>query len=355
MKKSILLLATCLILATSCKFKKSEVDEDSVSVILPDRKNQVKVFCLESKDFNHELISNGTITAKHKVDLQFPSPDVVVFIYVKNGDRVEKGQKIASLDKFKLKNEVLKTKDNLERAKLSLQDVLIGQGYSLEDSARIPKDIMQIAKVRSSYDQSLIQFDIANYNLQNSDLAAPFDGIVANLYTKALNIPSPAESFCMLIDNKNMEVEFSVLESEFFMINVGDKVAVSPYALNGISVEGNITEINPAVDRDGMIRVKAGISNPDNKFFDGMNAKVIIKRSLPNQLVIPKSALVLRTNRKVVFTLKNNTAQWVYVTTDLENSSEYTVTDGLAVGDSVIYEGNLNLAHESPVVLTKEQ
>ena len=148
-----------------------------------------------------------------------------------------------------------------------------------------------------------------------------------------------------------MEVEFSVLESEFFMINVGDRVTVSPYALNGVSVEGGITEINPAVDKAGMIRVKAGINNPDNRFYDGMNAKVVIKRSLPNQLVIPKSALVLRANRKVVFTLKNNTAQWVYVETELENSSEYTVTTGLAAGDSVIYEGNLNLAHETAVQL----
>jgi hypothetical protein len=67
------------------------------------------------------------------------------------------------------------------------------------------------------------------------------------------------------------------------------------------------------------------------------------------QLVIPKEALVLRTNKKVVFTLKNERAQWVYVETGLENSGGYVVTAGLAAGDSVIYEGNINLAHESPV------
>jgi len=354
MKKLILLITLCLLFAASCKFKKTESDESNVSTVLPDRINQVKAFRLEYKDFSHELISNGTIAAKQKVNLQFPSPDVVAAIYVKNGDRVVKGQKIASLDKFKLNTELLKAKDSFERAKLSFQDVLIGQGYSLEDSAKIPQDVVQIAKIRSSYDQSLIQYEIANYNLQNSDLTAPFDGVIANLHTRALNIPSPAEPFCTLIDNRSMEVEFTVLESEFFMINVGDKVAVLPYALNGVSIEGSITEINPAVDNNGMIRVKAGINNSDNKFFDGMNAKVIIKRSLPNQLVIPKSALVLRTNRKVVFTLVNDMAYWVYVATGYENSSEYVVTEGLSAGDNVIYEGNLNLAHETPVVLINE-
>jgi membrane fusion protein (multidrug efflux system) len=353
MKKPIFLMVICFILAVSCKSKSES--EENVSVSLPDKSNQVKAFLLKSSDFGHELISNGIILAKDKADLQFQTSDIVVAIYVKNGARVVKGQKIASLDKFKLNNEALSAKDNLEKSRLSLQDVLIGQGYSLNDSARIPQEVMQIAKVKSNYDQALIQYDLAMYNLQNADLIAPFNGVVANLYTKAFNIPSGSEPFCTLIDNNNMEVEFSILESEFFIINTGDKVVVSPFALSGTSVEGNITEINPTVDKDGMIRVKAAIKNTNNKLYDGMNARIIIKRSLPNQLVIPKSALVLRSNRKVVFTISNNIAQWVYVETGFENSSEYTVTEGLAEGDSVIYEGNLNLAHKSPVELIKEE
>lgn len=353
MKKPIFLMVICFILAVSCKSKSES--EENVSVSLPDKSNQVKAFLLKSSDFGHELISNGIILAKDKADLQFQTSDIVAAIYVKNGVRVVKGQKIASLDKFKLNNEALSAKDNLEKSRLSLQDVLIGQGYSLNDSARIPQEVMQIAKVKSNYDQALIQYDLAMYNLQNADLIAPFNGVVANLYTKAFNIPSGSEPFCTLIDNNNMEVEFSILESEFFIINTGDKVVVSPFALSGTSVEGNITEINPTVDKDGMIRVKAAIKNTNNKLYDGMNARIIIKRSLPNQLVIPKSALVLRSNRKVVFTISNNIAQWVYVETGFENSSEYTVTEGLAEGDSVIYEGNLNLAHKSPVELIKEE
>ena len=97
--------------------------------------------------------------------------------------------------------------------------------------------------------------------------------------------------------------------------------------------------------------VKAQVNNPQNRLYDGMNVKVQLQRSLGRQLVIPKEALVLRTNKKVVFTLKNGFAQWVYVETGLENSTGYVVTEGLAAGDSVIYEGNVNLAHEAPVKL----
>ena len=43
---------------------------------------------------------------------------------------------------------------------------------------------------------------------------------------------------------------------------------------------------------------------------------------------------------------------WNYVTTGLENLTEYTVTgEGLAEGAEVITTGNVNLAHEAPVVV----
>jgi multidrug efflux pump subunit AcrA (membrane-fusion protein) len=110
-------------------------------------------------------------------------------------------------------------------------------------------------------------------------------------------------------------------------------------------------EINPSIDKNGMVQVKALINNPKNQLYDGMNVKIYLQRSLGKQLVIPKEALVLRSNKKVVFTLKNGYAQWVYVQTGLENSGGYVVTEGLSEGDSVIYEGNINLAHETPVKL----
>ena len=48
-------------------------------------------------------------------------------------------------------------------------------------------------------------------------------------------------------------------------------------------------------------------------------------------------------------------AQWVYVETGMENSESYVVTDGLQEGDSVIYDGNVNLAHETPIVVIDKQ
>ena len=338
-----------LSLLVSCSSKKTAPDEGSVSTILPDEIPEVRAMRLEFTDFYHEQISNGVISARNRADLRFQLSENIAAIYVKNGDRVTKGQKIAMIDQFKLQIALAQAKDNLERAKLDLQDVLIGQGFSWNDSARIPADVMQLARVKSNYDNSMNQHALAGYNLYNSTLYAPFDGIVANLFSKVYNLPDGSQPFCTIIDNLHPETDFKVLESEFPYLHVGDKIRVSPFSANDYSCEGQIVEINPSVDKNGMVMVKAYINNPQNRLYDGMNVQINMQRSLGRQLVIPKEALVLRTNRKVVFTLKNNHAEWVYVQTSLENSSSYVVTEGLNPGDSIIYEGNINLAHESPV------
>jgi hypothetical protein len=69
--------------------------------------------------------------------------------------------------------------------------------------------------------------------------------------------------------------------------------------------------------------------------------------------VIPKTAVTLRDGKKVVFTLNGERARWNYVETGPENSSSIIITSGLAEGDLVVYFGNINLAHESPVKVIK--
>lgn len=340
-----------LLLLCSCGGSKGSApkeEADRVTEIKDDEPVAVKVKRLEYDNFSYELISNGTIAAMQKADLKFQPQEIIQKIYVKNGQAVTNGQKIAELDKFKLETAVKQAKEALERARLDLQDALIGQGYSMADSASVPADVMKIAKIRSSYEQSLTSYAVAQYNLDAATLYAPFSGVVANLTVKEFNQPG-GDAFCTVIDNRSPEAVFNILENELPLITLNDRVIVSPFSQPGYTVDGHITEINPMIDKNGLVRVKAAIGNRDNKFYEGMNVKVRVQRLLGKQLIIPKSALVLRTNKKVVFTLNNGRASWVYVETAQENSTSFVVTDGLHVGDSIIYEGNINLAHETPV------
>ena len=126
---AILLLSGMI--ACSGEKKGDSAEEETVETVLPDETNEVTVMTLKTTEFNHELVSNGKLSARRHVDLRFESAEPIASIYVKNGDRVVKGQKLAELSTFRLKNKTAVAKDALERAKLELQDVLIGQGLSL--------------------------------------------------------------------------------------------------------------------------------------------------------------------------------------------------------------------------------
>ena len=191
--------------------------------------------------------------------------------------------------------------------------------------------------------------------MEQATLTAPFDGVVANLFDKQYNLPDASKPFCRIISTSDMNVEFTVLESELPLIKRGDKVDVTPYAATASPCKGSVTEINPLVDENGMVSVRARVDG-GNRLFDGMNVRVNVKRSVPEQLVIPKTAVVLRSGKQVVFTLKDGKAMWNYVQTGLENMTEYTVSgDGMEEGARVITSGNVNLAHETPVKVIGEE
>lgn len=351
MKHYCLLAFLLLFLFSACSGGKDNTDDnEKMETIMPDEANEVTVIDLHITDFNHELISNGKLSARRQVDLRFSSAEPIASVYVKNGDRVVKGQKLAELSTFRLKNKSAESKDALERARLELQDVLIGQGYMLADSAKVPEDIMRLVRIKSGYDQASIQYELAAYEEENAVLIAPFDGIVANLFTKQHNTASLSDIFCTLIDPSSLEASFTVLESELPLIKAGDRVEVTPFSAADTKTEGRITEINPLVDANGMVQVKAEVTHKSN-LFEGMNVRVSIQRLLGKQLVVPKTAVVLRSGKQVVFTLVNDKAYWNYVQTGLENAGYFTIVEGLKDGDRVITSGNINLAHESPVTI----
>lgn len=348
--RHLLYLAVALLTACSGAAEEDKA-EQGVSSVLPDERNEVTVQVLVPTMFEHELVSNGKLVAARQADLRFETAGVIAAVHVKNGDAVVRGQKLAELDNFRLAHQAAQAKDALERAKLELQDVLIGQGYQADDLSGVPQDIMRLARVKSGYDQSLSAYELACREEEHAVLTAPFDGVVANLSGKPYDISSTTEAFCTVVGTQGMEADFTVLESELPLIKNGDKVVVTPYADAAASYEGRVVQINPMVDDKGMVKVKAEV-NGNGKLFSGMNVRINVRRSISKQLVIPKSAVVLRSGKQVVFTLKAGKAQWNYVHTALENAGNYSLADGLQEGDTVIVTGNVNLAHEAPVEVT---
>lgn len=346
--KTVIWLMASLCAACSNADKSDDTSKEGVSALAQAEPNEVTTITLKRQAFEHELVSNGKVEAMQLTDVHFETEGIVESVEVKNGDHVAQGQVIAQLDKFKLHNAVEQAQNAFEQAKLDLQDVLIGQGYGNKSEAEIPADIMLLAKTRSGYSQSQAAYELALSNEANATLKAPFAGTIANLEVKRFNRVSPSDAVCTIIGTQGMEATFHVLENELPLVHRGDKVVIAPYADVSAIHEGTVTEINPMVDANGMVQVKAQVRGSD-RLFSGMNIKVSVRRQMPGQLVVPKSAVVLRQGRQVVFTLQGDQAIWNYVQTGLENADTYTILEGLKEGDEIIVTGNVNLAHEAKV------
>lgn len=358
MKNCVLHIFAILLLLTSCASNKSEkealseVKKDSTLTVKRRTGEPIETMILCENTFNRELSGNGKVVAKYSAEMRFSSAEQIAYIWVRNGDKVRKGEKLAQLDLFALERSLAQAKDNFEQSKLDLQDVLIGRGYSLDAQASAPADEVELAKVKSGYNKALIAYELAENNLRKATLTAPFDGVIANLKAKENNI-SNGDVFCVVIDDKNPEVEFSVLESELSLVKRGYPVYVQPFVnRTSETLIGTVSEINPIVENNGMVKVKAQVKN-DGTLLQGMNVNILLRQPMEQALVIPKSAVVMRSGKPVVFTRVNGKAQWNYVQITAENSDSCVVAprskeyEGLSVGDTVIVSGNLNLAHET--------
>ena len=156
MKKHMLGCLALVMLVACAGTKTDGTEKEGVETVLPSQMNEVTVMKLAKKNFNHELVSNGKIMAKEYADLYFRTSEVVAKVWVKNGTFVRKGQKLAELDLFKLNNNLAQSRNSSVQAELEMKDVLIGQGYAVDNLDAVPADVLELAKIKSGYAQAKV-------------------------------------------------------------------------------------------------------------------------------------------------------------------------------------------------------
>jgi RND family efflux transporter MFP subunit len=310
---------------------------------------QVTVTTVHRGVFLRELQSNGKLAAASKVDLRFRSSELIISISAANGQRVSEGQEIARIDEFELRNRVIVAESSVYTALMNLDNFMIVRSLELKDTATVSPAILRAGYSESQLPAARVNLAQARYNLQRAVLKAPISGVVANLSAKLHNMAPTSEPFCTIIDDNRFEVDFPVLESEIELLRAAHEVLIEPFAYPETRVKGRLTGMNPVVDRNGMIQAKAVVENTQGKLYEGMNVRVLVQQAVLNKLVVPKSAVVMRSDRQVLFVYANGLTQWRYVKTGLENSREYTIEEQLEDGEQVIISGNFNLAHNVEV------
>jgi membrane fusion protein, multidrug efflux system len=209
---------------------------------------------------------------------------------------------------------------------------------------------------KSGLSQALVDYEQAKLNLKNCDMQAPFSGYVADceLYPGGGFINSGFQ--CMkVVDVSVMKIIAEVTETQVSRIRIGHFAEVRFVAFPKQIYSGRVVAINPYIDPEKRIaKVSIEVKNSDSRIKPGMFAHVRIQGDVvPNAATVPRAALVMRDNRPVVFLAKAGIAKWSYVELGAENEDYYQILKGVVAGDSVIVEGNYNLAHDARIKVAR--
>jgi len=340
--------------------EKADEGEDLQTAVREETVIEVDTTVLCRQTFQKQVLCNGRLAAIRRAELMCPKTgEILQSVNVKNGQRVSAGTVLAVADTRERRSALEKSQRDLEKAKVELQDKLIGLGYDgITDN--VPAEVLHRAEVTSGYYSARFSLRTAEQALHDCSLKAPFGGRIADLVARPYQ---RGDKFCTLIDDSFFDVEFKVLEAELVSVRTGTQVKVSPFVDGELSLDGTVTEINPTVDAKGLVSVKARIKNTSDRLMDGMNVKVTIENSVPDMFVVPKEAVVERDGYHVVFVYDNKThrAVWTYVDIMYGNLTSFAITGcerkntTVNEGDIIITSGNLNLADDTEVKIKEDR
>jgi RND family efflux transporter MFP subunit len=201
-------------------------------------------------------------------------------------------------------------------------------------------------------------FETARLNLEWTSVNAPFDGVVADCALAPGMHVSTGEVLMSLLDLSTLLVDVEILENEVSRVAVGQRARIHLAGLAGVQQPGTVLAMNPLIDpKTKTMKVtialrehRQGSGSPRSMLRPGMHATVQIETNvLPHRLLVPRSALLERDERTLLFTVDHGRAKWHYVETGEANDELLEIRSGIAAGDTVIVDGHFTLAHDAPV------
>ncbi|MCX8116857.1 MAG: efflux RND transporter periplasmic adaptor subunit [Desulfobacterota bacterium] len=317
------------------------------------------------------LNGSGYVVPQRKSALASKVTGRLVWLGVKEGDRVKEGQIIARLEsedvaaaKEQAEANVNAARFNAELAKAELREAtlqldrnraLLEKGVIARATydtalARYEKAVASVEASEANLRASLAALEVAKINLEYSLIRAPFDGIVLTKNADVGDIVTPigaaanAKSAVITIaDMNSLQVEADVSESNLNKIRVGQPCEIQLDALPGERLRGVLHTIVPTADRTkATVMVKVRFVDRDARVLPEMSAKVAFLSRPPSReeqrprIAIPPSSIVNRKGGERVFLVKEERAMEVPVRLGDKIGDMVEVLDGIKVGDQIV-------------------
>lgn len=298
---------------------------------------RVRIWEAQIEEVKHTFSVTGAAEAQ---EIAYISPETngqIKNIYVTEGQFVRKGALLISLNADIIKSSLQEIKTGLDFAKVMLekQENLRNQNVGKE------VDYLQAKNQKESLEG---KYNTLQAQLRMSEIRAPFDGIVDEIYGKPGELAMPGKQIIQFVNLNKLKITVAVSEKYLPFIKKGDKVTVSFPSFPDLKIEtvvgriGNV--INPA---NRTFAVEVFMTNPDNKIKPNMIAEIILSDYEGKNIMVP--SIIVKTDRtgEYVYVAKNNnsmfSAKKVYVKTSYVIGNKIVLKSGINPGDKVIVDG----------------
>ncbi|WBU87866.1 efflux RND transporter periplasmic adaptor subunit [Cellulophaga omnivescoria] len=316
---------------------------DSAIAVIQGNKNLPLISTLTTKTqvFNHFLELQGNVQTKQNVLIYPEMAGTLKRVYVKEGQKVNKGQVLATIDDGGMSSQLaqLKTQAELAKTTYERQQRLWEQKIGSE---------IQYLQAKTNYEAQVNAIKQAESQLGKSTIRAPFTGIIDNVIKEQGTVVAPgmgSEVF-RIVNLSNMYLDVEVPETYIKSIKNG-KEAVVYFPILNDSVTTKIRQtgnfINPS---NRSFSVEVSVPNKNGNIKPNLTAKVRLNDYTNNEaILIPQSVISENANgEQYVYVAEKTeenyaTAKKKIITTGKSQGPLIEVISGLTANEHVIKEG----------------
>ena len=344
------LLAAAALVAVAVAFKVIA----RVSAKQADKPSQgAEVVRVVRQDISSVVKATGVIKPRVGAEVRVGSSvsGVVSHLFVRIGDRVEKGELLAELDDRELvaRRDASEAAVRLASATLSYARADLRRKQELSTVQVIATSELDLARqayavAEQQYKQAQANLADAVTQLSYGKIFAPIAGTVESVSTQegeTVAASFAAPTFVTLLDLSRLEVWAYVDETDIGRIHVGQNASFTVDTYGDYEFAGKVTAIYPQAQiRDNVVDYVTVVRfqpPPDRILRPEMTTTVrIALEHRQNVLALPIRAIHREGKRQFVMLWVTSHPQRRWITTGLRDDSHWEITDGLDENDEVL-------------------
>lgn len=345
MLKYFLPLSSILVVFFAACSAKSEPEKAEKTAV------NVEVQTFQSSLLAVPVQASGIITSDAEARLSFKTGGLISRMLVQEGQQVQKGQLLASLQLTEINAQVNQAQQGLDKAKRDFSRV-----EALRRDSAVTLEQFQNAKTALSVAEETVQ--IARFNQQYSSIVSPVSGKVIRKLMNEGELAGPGMPVYFIQSNAQADwvVKLGVADVDWTRLQVGDSASVFADAFPGEVIPAIVDELGFAADpMTGTFPVKLRLVAGDRSLASGMVAKMTIHpHAKEAHLVLPMQCLSeAQEDRASVFVLSKDkkTVSRVEVKI-LQILPEGVVVTGVPENSSIVTKGAAYLHDQSQVIVT---